>query len=242
MVTRGRARPAAPRGSPNSLVGVQQVARQVDARQQAGVGDPHRLARRGDRVLGAGQGRVAGGEVLGLLDRARQVGHRARLLQHAGVAADHLAVDGDGGGEVRLGGLDVGARLREAGLGLGDVGAGDLADPEAVAGGLELAAQALLVVERQLEHGAVLPGGGVGVDRVQQHVLLGRQQVRPLGEDLALGPPHAGGGAAAGVEVLAQRQVDLAGGRVGVLRAVLAAVAGGADARDEAGIGWRCWS
>ena len=68
--------------------------------------------------------------------------------------------------------------------------------------------QALLVVERQIEHDLVAIGRRVGVDGVQQHLLLERVQAGALGADLVLRLADLRLGAAAGVEVLAQGQVD----------------------------------
>ena len=81
-----------------------------------------------------------------------------------GSSTDHPLVEGARAGEIGLGLLDVGAGARQTGFGLGDVGARHLADLEAVAGGLQLALQALLVVEREIEHDLVAKGRGVGVD------------------------------------------------------------------------------
>ena len=104
--------------------------------------------------------------------------------------------------------LDVGPGARQPRLGLGHVGAGHLADLEAVAGRLQLPLQPLLVVEGEIEHDLVAEGRGVGVDGVQQHLLLQREQPGALGADQVLGPAHLRLGAAAGVEVLAQGQAD----------------------------------
>ena len=130
------------------------------------------------------------------------------LLELARRLADDPLVEGARAGEVGLGLLDVGPRARQAGLGLGDVGARDLADLEPVAGRLELALQALLVVERQVQHDLVAIGRRVGVDRVEQHLLLERVEAGALGADLVLGLADLRLRAAAGVEVLAQGQVD----------------------------------
>ena len=150
------------------------------------------------------------------------------ILENAGIAADHLPVLGLRGREIRLRGLDVGPGAREAGLGLGDVGARDLADLEPVAGGSQLPAQALLVVQGKVEDRLVAPHVGVGGDGGEQDLLFGRDQVGPLGTHLVLGLTHAGRGAAAGIEVLADRERDLLRGAVGALRAVQPATAVGA--------------
>ena len=97
------------------------------------------------------------------------------LLELARGLADDPLVEGARAGEVGLGLLDVGPRPRQAGLGLGDVGTRDLADLEPVAGRLQLALQALLVVEGEVEHDLVAVGRRVGVDRVEQHLLLERR-------------------------------------------------------------------
>ena len=89
-----------------------------------------------------------------------------------GCLADDALVGCTRAGEIGLGLLDVGAGSRQPRLGLRHVGTGNLTDLEPIAGGLQLALQTLLVVERQIEHGLVPKDGGVGIHRVQQHLLL----------------------------------------------------------------------
>ena len=124
-------------------------------------------------------------------------------------------VEGARAGEIGLGLLDVGAGARQPRLGLRHVGAGDLADLEAVAGSLQLALQALLVVERQIEH---RPGPGRRRCRRRRAssstccssaYSLARWRL-----DLVLGPAHLRLGAAAGVEVLAEGEVDALAGAI----------------------------
>ena len=121
-----------------------------------------------------------------------------------GCLTDHPLVQGARGGEIGLGLLDVGAGTRQSSFGLRHVGTRDLADLEPVPRSLELALQALLVVERQIEHLLVTICSGVRVDAVEQCLLLEREQPGPLGLHLVLGLAHRRLRAAAGVEVLAE--------------------------------------
>ena len=133
------------------------------------------------------------------------------LLELARRLADHPLVEGARAGEVGLGLLDVGPRARQAGLGLGDVGARHFADLEPVTGRLQLALQPLLVVQREVEHRLVAIGRRVGVDGVEQDLLLERVEAGALGADLVLRLADLRLRAAAGVEVLAQGQIDALG-------------------------------
>ncbi len=75
-------------------------------------------------------------------------------------------------------------------LGLGDVGAGDLAHPEPVIGRLQLAGEHLLVVDLEREQLLVLDHRDIGTDRLLEDLLLGGDELGPLGEHVVLGLGH----------------------------------------------------
>ena len=126
---------------------------------------------------GGDDGRVlAHADRLGFLDAGGKLGMGRGRLQLAGQHAD--------GGEIGLArdlegalGIDeVGARGGEPGLGLADVGAGDLADLEAVVGGVELFAQHAHVVPGDADEFLRLDHVHIGGDRGEEHFLLDVQQ------------------------------------------------------------------
>jgi hypothetical protein len=82
--------------------------------------------------------RVLPREAIGLRLAARQAGERAGTGHGPGVAADGEREKFAADLELSMRRREGGARLRQPGLGLGDVGAGVLADLEAVAGGAQL--------------------------------------------------------------------------------------------------------
>ena len=137
-----------------------------------------------------------------------------RLLELGRLLADDALVGCTRAGEIGLGLLDVRAGTRQPRLGLRHVGTRDLADLEPIAGSLQLALQTLLVVERQIEHRLVPEDGGVGIDAVQQYLLLQPVEACALRLHLVLGLAHLRLGAAAGVEVLAEGEVDALAGTV----------------------------
>ena len=82
------------------------------------------------------------GGLVGGVDRHRQdLGERRLGLQRAGVLAHDGGIGGAADGQLGLGRTQQGLGGGEARLGLGDVGAGDLAHFEARIGLVELAAQ-----------------------------------------------------------------------------------------------------
>ena len=72
-------------------------------------------------------------------------------------------------------------------LGLGDVGAGEVADLEPVAGRLEVGFEHLHLVGVELDDGAVADHVHVGGDRLGEDVALDRAQRRAAGLDPGLG-------------------------------------------------------
>src|SRR3546814_20221498 len=87
---------------------------------------------------------------------------------------------------VALGAGAISGRAGQPALGLGDGGAGQLADIETVLRRLELARQHVPVGEVQLEHPHVAPDAGIVRDSAQQTVLLRRSQARGLRQHLLL--------------------------------------------------------
>ena len=93
----------------------------------------------------------------------------------------------------------------QRGLGLRHVGAGDLANPEAIVCGLELLRQHLLVVDLQIEQLLRLDDTDIGADGVVEAGLLLRDQRGALRHHLVLGAVDVGRHLAAGIEVLGDR-------------------------------------
>jgi hypothetical protein len=100
----------------------------------------------------------------------------------AGMAADRqrekLAADL----ELTLRGGEGGACLRQPRLGLGDVGAGVLADLEAVAGGAQLLGHDADVGLAHVDDLQVAPDVEIGRDRIEQHLLFHRHEALPRGQ------------------------------------------------------------
>ena len=113
---------------------------------------------------------------------------RLRFDQPIRQLADILAVGAARGLQIALGGLARGSRTGQRRLGLRHVGSGDLADPEAVLRRLQLTRQHLLVVDVELQHLLRLDDVDVGVDRVGEHGLLGREQAGALAVGLCYPP------------------------------------------------------
>jgi hypothetical protein len=108
-----------------------------------------------------------------------------------------------------------GTCLRQPRLGLGDIGAGVLADLEAVAGGAQLLRHDADIGLAHVDHLQVAPDVEVGRDRIQQHLLFDRHEALPRGlHGLArsLDPQPA---AVAGIEHPFGHEAGGARGRVG---------------------------
>jgi hypothetical protein len=103
-----------------------------------------------------------------VVQAGRQSGERRRRRQHAGRLADHLFIDRLVRPQRAFGGDPLGGGEGEAGLGLGHVGAGHLADREAIAGRFELALDDPFVVLVERDHGLVAPDIHVGGGRAEQ--------------------------------------------------------------------------
>jgi hypothetical protein len=85
--------------------------------------------------------------------------------------------------ELAMRGGQRGTRLGQPRLGLGHVGAGILADLEAVAGGAQLLGHDADVRLAHVHHLQVAPDVQVGRDRVQQHLLFDRHEALPRGQN-----------------------------------------------------------
>jgi hypothetical protein len=138
--------------------------------------------------------------------RAQRLGRDQPLRRRADQALELGAADLEVA--FRLGAR--GARRGQAALGLGHVRAGDLAHPEALAGGAELLGEHLLVVDVEPQQLLVADDVDVGLDGLLQHLLLRLQQARALRQHLVLGAARAGDGAAAAEHRLGDD--DLVGG------------------------------
>ena len=84
-------------------------------------------------------------------------------------------------------GFERAAGQRLTRLGLGDIGAGDIADLEAVARCLEVGAENLDLILIQFDDRAVADHVHVGADRFGEDVAFDRTQGRPPGLDAGLG-------------------------------------------------------
>ena len=118
---------------------------------------------------------------------------------------DDLAEQRDAGAQVRFGKADLRARRRQARLRLRHVGAGHLADVEAVAGLAQLLFEHLDVVALQFEDGGVAQHVHVGLRAVEQDGLLGVAQTLAGAEHLRLGLPRR----VAGAETVEEGLIDL---------------------------------
>ena len=107
---------------------------------------------------------------------------------------------------------------------LGDVGAGDLADLEAVLGRFKLTLEHLFVVDVERQYGLVAEHVQIGRRGGQQNVLFRVDQARALGTDGVFRPFRRRQRASAAVQRLGDRQAD--GCRIAVLRAVRGAQGG----------------
>src|SRR6185295_10871047 len=95
--------------------------------------------------------------------------------------------DGARRGQVALSLYAVGHGARQPRFGLRHVRLRDLADVEALARRLQLLADHLFVVLRQLEHPHVTQHVNIGGRRLQQDLLLDIRQLGPSGADEVLG-------------------------------------------------------
>jgi hypothetical protein len=159
--------------------------------------------------------RVLPRQAIGLGLAARQAGERAGTGHGPGVAADRqrekLAADL----ELTMRGGQGGACLRQPRLGLGDVGAGVLADLEAVAGGAQLLRHHADVGLAHVDHLQVAPHVQVGRDRVQQHLLFDRHEALPRGQNRLARCLDRQPAAVAGIEHPFRHEAGGARGRVG---------------------------
>src|SRR5690606_16389928 len=96
-------------------------------------------------------------------------------------------------------------------LGLGDVGAGDLADIEAGAGFVELALENADVLLADAQGLDVAAGVDIGGDDIGQDLGLDPAQVLAAGQDVGVGRGGRRGDTAAGVERLRKRESGRAG-------------------------------
>ena len=110
-------------------------------------------------------GLLAAASALASSSVAHRQAQRLRLDQRARQLADQALVLRARGLQVAFGGLPRGGGAGQRRLGLGDVGAGDFADPEAVVGGLQLPGQHLLVVDVQRQHLLVGDDADIGGGR-----------------------------------------------------------------------------
>ena len=102
--------------------------------------------------------------------------------------ADHLPISRDAGAQVGLGEAHLRARGGEARLGLRHVGAGHLADVEAIAGLTQLLLDDFDVVALQVQDGGVAQHVHVGRGGIEQDVLLAVSQ-RLAGAENCATPP-----------------------------------------------------
>ena len=104
--------------------------------------------------------------------------------------ADHLAVGRLAGGQLALAVRELRAAELEPRFGLGDVGSGEVADLEAVAGRLEIGLEDLHVVLVQLDDRAVADHVHVGRHRIGEDIAFDRGQRRAARFDTGLGRAH----------------------------------------------------
>ena len=184
------------------FVGGRQGALDVELGQQLAVDDLDVVPRRLLVEFSGDDVRIAAArQLLGLRLVRRQTLERGRA-KFARRLADDIAVDGARRYQVTLGLDPVRRGAGKARFGLGDVGAGDFADLEAVAGRLELTPHPLLVLDVEFDHRLVAEHVYIGPGAGQQHALLDRGKPRPCGADLVLRPGDLGRGAAATVKRL----------------------------------------
>ena len=133
---------------------------------------------------------------------ARQVGRQLRIHERARRIPDHPAKRGTGGFQGTRGRLPVADAAGVAGLGLGDIGLGQLTEAIAPLHAVELGQEAAFIGECQLQDALVAEHQGEGLDRLQEDRLLDCLERCPLGPDQLLGPVDAGARLAARVERL----------------------------------------
>ena len=120
--------------------------------------------------------------------------------------ADDVLERGAGDDQLALHADPVGGRVRQPRFGLGNVGARHLADFEAIPRRLELALQALLVVEREIENGAPTHDVHIGRDGVEEDLLFDFGEARAVGQHEMFGLCRRGDRPAAPVDRLGKRQ------------------------------------
>ena len=118
-----------------------------------------------------------------LLQRGGERRQRRRRLEVLRQRADRDAVGLAGDLELALGGLQRRGRRREARLALADVGAGHLADVEAVLRGTQRLVQPVDVVAGEPDELLVLQHVDIGGDGVEQHQRLDGLEVGAPGRD-----------------------------------------------------------
>ena len=152
------------------------------------------------------RGMIAGGDRDRLVDVFGQhLGQRLPGLQPAGVVADHLAVGGLASLCLRPCRGKLGDCGRAARIGLGDIGAGALADLEPRARGARLFGQELQVLFGQHRDLPVADNVHVGARRIEQRILFLVAQALDRGPHLRLG----GADIVPGLEPVEQQLVDL---------------------------------
>ena len=117
-----------------------------------------------------------------------------------GQLADHPPVILLAGLQPPFGEGEAAARQREPGVGLGDVGAGQVADLEAVAGRLQIGAEDADLILVELDDRTVANHVHIGGDRLGEDVALGRAQVGAAGLDAGVGGADRVADPAAGEE------------------------------------------
>ena len=188
---------------------MEHLALEADLRQQLRECDVHRVLR-GGVVEQRGDHRrvVVGRQRDRILLILRRQGERLRLDQIAWrQEADDLLVGAARGLQLAFRGLTLRRRTGESGLGLGDVGAGDLADTEAIVGRLQLLGEHLLVVHVQRQRLLRLDHADIGSDDVGEAGLLLLDQRGAFGHHLVLRAIDIGRGLAAVVERLGERRL-----------------------------------
>src|SRR3954465_4959377 len=151
---------------------------------------------------------VALGQRYGLLSRGWQIENQTRRAQPARRRADQTGVERPAGAELAVRLYPVRHCARQPRLRLADVGTGDLTDIEAVARGIELAPQHLLVVDVEVDHGLIADHVQICRGAVQQDCLFGRQQIGALRLNQRFRLLCPGLGATARVERLNDVEID----------------------------------
>ena len=129
------------------------------------------------------------------VDRGLRVGRQSRQrwrgLEAIGRIADQRDVVFARGQEIGARALEVAFGERQPALRLGDVGAGEVADLEAVARRLQIGAQDVDIVGGQADERLVLDHVHVGGDHLREQRALGAAQIRPPGQHAGVGRADA---------------------------------------------------